>query len=139
MSKIKNNLSVKIFLGIALILLAVSFLMFGMLRIFMPKTYENELFSQVTANTKTFAKQLENSPQNDWESMLIQFCLANNIGATIFDKNGSQIANANVFVYTEKDGAVTQNENKTSTSYNRAFENDGKIYTITAYANAESV
>jgi two-component system sensor histidine kinase VanS len=139
MDRIKGNLSAKIFFGIALILLAVSLLMFGMLRIYMPKTYENEMVAQITANTVILAKQLEAAPGTEWETMLTQFCLANNTGAAIFDENGEQIAGLNVFVYTDEDGRITQNGSKTAASYSATFESNGKLYLVAAYANAESV
>jgi two-component system sensor histidine kinase VanS len=138
MDRIKGSLSAKIFLGIALILLAVSLLMFGMLRIFMPKTYENDMVAGITANTVALAKQLEAAPESEWETMLTQFCLANNTGAAIFDENGEQIAGLAVSVFTIEDDIVTQSE-ADSSAVSIAFESGGKPFTIVSYANPQAV
>lgn len=139
MNRIKNNLSVKIFLGIFLILLAVSLSMFGILRIFMPKTYEDEMAAQITADIQTLAKQSETASQDQWESMLIQFCLINNTGATIINENKEQVASYNISVYTSEDDMVTLNENRTAVTFSSTFENSGKLYIVAAYPNAGAV
>lgn len=122
-----------------MILLAVSLSMFGMLRIYMPKTYENEMAAQITANTQTFAEQLAAALPSEWEPMLMQFCLANSTGATLFNENGEKIAGFSVFAYTESDGIITQNDSNTAVSYSATFTNGAKRYTVVAYANTEAV
>jgi two-component system sensor histidine kinase VanS len=138
-NRIRGSLSAKIFIGIALILLAVSLLMFGLLRIFMPKTYENEMVAGMTANAVTLAKQLEAAPETEWENRLTQFCLINNAGAAIYDESGAQIAGVGVFIYGDADEGVTQIGGNTAASYSQAFKSDDKTYILATYANTESV
>lgn len=136
MGKIKNSLSTKIFLGIAAILLAVSLLMFGFLRIFMPKTYERELTAQFTTNLQNLTAQVKDAPMEQWESMLITFCTENNTKAGIFDENGKRVIGIGVSVYTADDGVAKPTDGAFATSVTSTFEQDGKPFSIVANLNA---
>lgn len=138
-NKIKSSLSIKIFLGIAFILLAVSLTMFGMLRIFMPKAYQNEITAELSNNTQNFVKQLETSSVDKWERMLVSFCVENSTGASVLDGNNEQVAGSSVSVYTDTNGVVDDNKNTSSATFIVPFEKDGKQYTMVVYANANSV
>lgn len=140
--KIKNNLGIKIFLGIAAILLVVCLLMFVILWVFMPRTYKNELSEQLSENLQSFAGKLEATPVEQWESKLLSFCLDNNVGATIFDENRKQIASFSVSVYTSEDGVVTDQNARASLDTATLvvpFEQNGKSYAITVLFNANAV
>lgn len=139
MDKIKNSLGTKIFLGIALILLAVSLLMFGILRFFMPRTYENELFAQVTANMQRLTSQMKNAPIDQWESMLAAFCAVNNTGVGVFDENGEQVAGFSVSVYTADKGVIEQKGDNFANALSVAFEQEGKFYSLVANVNVSAV
>lgn len=139
MDKIKNSLGTKIFLGIALILLAVSLLMFGILRFFMPRTYENELFAQVTANMQRLTSQMKNAPIDQWESMLAAFCAVNNTGVSVFDENGEQVAGFSVSVYTADKGVIEQKGDNFANALSVAFEQEGKFYSLVANVNVSAV
>jgi two-component system sensor histidine kinase VanS len=139
MKKIKSSLSAKIFFGIALSLLAVSLLMFGILRVFMPLTYENERDAQTTAAAIAFAKELENAPQTQWENMLVQFCLSNNTGAAIVNEDREQVSGFSMSAFTIKDGGVTQNEDSVVAGFNQTFISGGRMYMVVVYANTEAV
>jgi two-component system sensor histidine kinase VanS len=84
----KKNFSVKIFIGITCILLAVGLLVFWILRVFLPKIYMNELESRVQINTVDFVKELETVSRIEWWDKIEQFCYLNNINATVYTVNG---------------------------------------------------
>lgn len=120
-----------------MILLAVSLAIFGILRIYMPKTYENELTANITANTHALARQLETAPQDQWEDLLIAFCIENNTGVSVYD--GSEEWNFSYSVYTATDNTVRPIEKASYTSVSAPFERDGKTYSVTAQVNARAV
>ena len=142
MDKIRNNLSAKIFLGVAAILIVVCLLMFGILRIFMPRTYENELNSKLSANLQHFAGELESIPTDQWDDALLSFCLDNTVGATIFDENNKKIADYSVSVYTISGDTVTDQDDEDTflkaMTFAVPFVNNGKSYTITVMLNANA-
>jgi hypothetical protein len=84
----KKNFSVKIFIGITCILLAVGLLVFGILRIFIPKIYANNLDSRIDTDAEIFVKEFETAPKSKWLELLIRFCYKNNVNATIYETNG---------------------------------------------------
>jgi len=140
MGRIKSSLSIKIFFGIAAILLAVSFTMFGILRIFMPKVYENELTSQISNNIYNLAKRIETVPKKQWSEILTSFCLDNNAGVTIFDEYGEQVAGISMSVFKVSEDTVTEaGTNTPMATFTAAFEYDGKPYIIVAQLNAGAV
>lgn len=141
-NKIKNSLGTKIFLSIAVILLVVCLLMFGMLRIFMPRTYEHELTAHLSTNLHSFANELETVPMEEWQNRLLSFCLDNNVGAAIFDENREQITAFSISVYAADHGEI-KGQN-TAPSLDTAtlvftFEQDGATYIITVLTNANAV
>ncbi|MDR0946358.1 MAG: HAMP domain-containing histidine kinase [Ruminococcus sp.] len=137
MNSRKNSFSIKIFAGIAIIIFAVGLLVFFVLRIFMPKTYEEETALKITENTAALALTLQNTPMTEWQNELLQFCLLNNTGAAIFDENGTKIGNLNISIYTNTDSLITQTITESDVSL--TFENGGKPYTIVFYVNTADV
>ena len=105
----------------------------------MPKTYENEMATQLMANTQTLSRQLEVAPQDQWQSLLIQFCMENSTGTNILDENGEQVVGSSISFYTADNDIVAQNENEATTSFNSIFEKAGKQYMVVAYANTRTV
>jgi two-component system sensor histidine kinase VanS len=87
----KKNFSIKIFVGITCILLAVGLMVFGILRFFLPKVYENELKTRVETDTVSFIKKLGTVPRVDWWKTLEEFCYSNNINSTAFNARGQEI------------------------------------------------
>jgi two-component system sensor histidine kinase VanS len=86
-----QNFSIKIFIGIICILLAVGLLVFGILRIFLPKVYENELKERIETDTAFFLSELDTeSKMYWWGDKLEQFCSSNNINATVFFPDGKR-------------------------------------------------
>lgn len=141
-SKIKNNLGTKIFLSIAAILLVVCLLMFGILRIFLPHTYENELTAQLSKNLQSFANELEVTPIEEWKNKLLSFCLDNNVSSAIFNEDREQITAFSISVYAADNGAVTgQNiaPSLDTATLVFSFEQDGTTYVITASTNANAI
>jgi two-component system sensor histidine kinase VanS len=113
--------------------------MYGVLRIFMPKAYQNEITAELSNNAQKLVKQLETSPMDEWERLLISFCMDNSTGATVLDENNEQVAGFGVSVYTITDGVVDDNKNTSSAALVIPFEKDGKQYTATANVNVNSV
>jgi len=85
-NRIKDKLGTKIFLGIGLSLLISCILIFGMLRIVMPLTYEYHLSAQLMSNSNELILALEQTPQDQWEHLLTSFSIEN--GASINIGNG---------------------------------------------------
>lgn len=106
----------------------------------MPKTYEGELVTQLSNNMQSLTEQMETTPREQWETVLMSFCVENNAGISILDENNEQVAGLSISGYTVSDGTVAEqsNDNLTST-FTSTFENDGNHYTIIAQINAEAV
>jgi two-component system sensor histidine kinase VanS len=83
-----KNFSVKIFIGITCILLAVGLLVFWILSFFIPKVYQNELESRVKINTVDFVKGLPTLSRYEWREKIEQFCYSNNINASVYTEKG---------------------------------------------------
>jgi two-component system sensor histidine kinase VanS len=84
----KKNFSIKIFIGITCISLAVGLFVFGILRIYTPRIYANELEKRLEINTADLKNQLETSEKIVWKSRLEYFCYSNNLNATVYDGKG---------------------------------------------------
>lgn len=138
-NKIKNSLSTKIFLGIAAILLIISLLMFGILRIFMPMTYENELTTQLTVNLQKLVIQVENTPIEQWQNILVSFCTENNARVSILDENNEQVVGFSVSIYNADDKDINSKQSDSVTSFTATFEWEGKPYSIVTYVNVATI
>jgi two-component system sensor histidine kinase VanS len=86
----KKDFSIKIFIVITCIMLAVGLMVFWILRVFIPKVYENELASRVKNNTADFVKELETATRYEWTDKLERFCYSNNINASVYYENGER-------------------------------------------------
>jgi two-component system sensor histidine kinase VanS len=140
----KKNFSLKIFAGITCILLAVGLLVFGILQIFMPKVYENEMSAQIIMNSEVLAGNLRNTPKSEWVAMLMHFCFVNNTSAEIIDEYNNEVARLFTSVYTGTEGNGNVYEENlpydSRTSYTFTFtSNDDKPYTMVFYFNEEPV
>jgi signal transduction histidine kinase len=85
----KKVFSIKTFIGITCILLAVVLLVFGFLRFFLPRVYEHELKSRVKTDTVDFVKELSTLPRAEWYGKIEKFCYSNNINASVYKEDGS--------------------------------------------------
>jgi two-component system sensor histidine kinase VanS len=136
----KKSFSIKIFAGITCILLAISLLVFGILRIFMPKLYEEETNAEITKNSETFVIELETAPKTNWANMLMRFCIINNINATIFDENEQQVAIFKTSVSkTTYDDRTIYGAKDGNIYYSFTFGDDDGPYTMVFYFNNEPI
>jgi signal transduction histidine kinase len=87
-----KNFSIKIFVGIICILLAVGLSVFGILRIFLPKVYENELRKRVEIDTVDFVNELSTVSRLEWWAIIEQFCYSKNLNATVYSQTGEHIS-----------------------------------------------
>ena len=65
------------------ILFGVSLLIFGLLHRAMPRSYAHILDEQVFEQTEALARQLEVTPQVEWEQLLLLFAAENQVSVTI--------------------------------------------------------
>ena len=127
----KNSLSRKIFLGIASILMAVSLLMFGMLRLVMPMTYERELNAQFMRNMQQLATELGETPKSEWEHLLFIFAVENNVSmVSVIDENDpAYTLNVGITLYGDEESQWDD-----SMGFGFSFEHDGNMYSLISYA-----
>jgi two-component system sensor histidine kinase VanS len=135
-----TDFSVKIFIGITCILLAVGLLVFGILRIYTPKIYANELDKRIEINTADLINRLETDIKIVWMGRLANFCYTNNLNATVYNDRGEVEA-----TYGLQLSALQEYENS-----NPAFDfpaslrflyikRDGTSYTIILYADPQEI
>jgi len=132
-SKIKNSLSTKIFLGVMSILIIACLLIFGSLRILMPRTFENEQSTEFLANLDTLTKELEDTPVADIESYITSFAVKNRASITVTDDNGNTVSSVNMAEQT--DNSITKTDQMTGVA---EFQNAGRTYTIQAAIEGDS-
>jgi len=130
--KIKNSLSIKIFLGIMTILVVVSLFIYGSLRILMPKVFESEQSEQFTANLHTLASQLESVSIDDIESHITDFAINNQSSVSIYNSENTELA----YVNFSSDESPSDNEVVSGTIN---FQNAGKTYSLVAKIPSSSV
>jgi two-component system sensor histidine kinase VanS len=137
---IKKKFSIKIFIGITCILLAIGLLVFIILRIFMPKIYETQLTEQFTKNAESFVVELESEPMTEWTRLLMEFCVRNNTNSSIFNEDGQKVATFKASIYTTADdGTETPEENTYTSKYTITVNGDDKPYTLIFYFNNEPI
>ena len=84
----------KIFASILAILLVISLVIFGLIRVMMLQTYERRFDAELLNNANQLAAQLSNEPQNQWYRLLAEFRLENNAAVSISDNHGTFIFGA---------------------------------------------
>jgi len=92
--KIRSSLSIKIFTSILSILLVISLIIFGLVRIMMLQIYERRFDAELLNNANQLVMQLSNEPQNQWYRLLAEFRLENNADVSISDNHGTTIFGA---------------------------------------------
>lgn len=130
--KIKSSLSIKIFLGIMTVLVAVSLLVYGSLRILMPRAFESEQSEQFTANLNTLATRLESIPIDNINSYITDFAINNQSSVSVYDSENIEL----VYINFSSDESPSDNE-VVSGAIN--YQNDGKTYSLVAKIPSSSV
>ncbi|MGL6200414.1 MAG: ATP-binding protein [Lachnospiraceae bacterium] len=126
-SKIRNSLISKIFLGITTVLIAVCLLIFVSLRILMPTAFENEQSTQLITNLQSLLTQLEASSPNDFDTYITSFAIENSANVFISDENGNTISSVNV-----SKGNDDSSQGRGTITGATSFLNNGKTYYIEA-------
>lgn len=113
------------------ILIVISLLIFGMLRIVMPMTYERELNTQFMNNMQQLAIELGETPRAEWEQLLFTFAVENNAPmiSIIDDNDPSHSLNVGISFY--EDELDQWNE---SMGFGFSFEYNGNPFSLISSA-----
>lgn len=129
--RIKGSLGAKILIGVLVILLVVSLVIYGSIRLLMPRAFEQEQNGNLNANLQSLVKQLETSPIESFESLILQFALNNRTNIKISDQNNNNI------VATGLDYGPASDDLALTSMI--SFENAGVTYLIQTESVAHSV
>ena len=148
--RIKSSLLAKVFIITALLLVGVSFLVYGVLAWFMPKTYSNELNEALSEQTRTFIEELSQMSMEESASLFDRFLENPNIDhMELFGNNGQQI-DLPTKTETPVDDVVYETAGNPwdseldnipviSSSYSFSFLEDNTEYTLVVYGAAGQV
>lgn len=87
--KIKNSLSVKVFLWVFSALTICSMLIYGIVLTVLPKQYQVISDEQLDANTEVLVSKLQDMRYEDAVNEIYNFCIQNNSTAILSDDNGA--------------------------------------------------
>lgn len=87
--KIKNSLSIKVFLWVFSALTICSMLIYGIVLTVLPRQYQVTWDKQLDANTEILASELQNMRYEDAVKEIYNFCIHNNATAILSDDNGA--------------------------------------------------
>ena len=79
--KIKNSLSIKVFLWVFSALTICSVLIYGIVLIFLPKQYQITSDKQLDTNTEILVSKLQDMPYKAAIEEIYNFCIQNNSAA----------------------------------------------------------
>ncbi|MCM1234829.1 MAG: HAMP domain-containing histidine kinase [Ruminococcus flavefaciens] len=87
--KMKNNLSIKVFLWVFLALTVCSMLIYGIVLTVLPRQYQLTSDQQLDTNTELLVSKLQNIHYDDAVKEIYNFCIQNNVSAMLSDDNGT--------------------------------------------------
>ncbi|MDE5779731.1 MAG: HAMP domain-containing histidine kinase [Lachnospiraceae bacterium] len=87
--KIKNSLSVKVFLWVFSALTICSMLIYGIVLTVLPKQYQLTSDAQLDTNTEILVSKLQDMHYEDAINEIYNFCIQNNSTAILSDDNGA--------------------------------------------------
>lgn len=87
--KVKNSLSVKVFLWVFSALTICSILIYGIVLIFLPKQYQVTSDRKLDANTEMLVSKLQNMTYENAVNEIYDFCIQNNSAAILGDEKGA--------------------------------------------------
>lgn len=87
--KIKNSLSVKVFLWVFFALTICSMLIYGIVLTVLPKQYQVTSYRQLDTNTEILVSKLQDMCYEDAVNEIYNFCIQNNSAAILSDDNGA--------------------------------------------------
>ena len=87
--KIKNSLSIKVFLWVFSALTVCSILIYGIVLTVLPKQYQVTSYEQLDANTEFLVSRLQDMHYEDAVKEIYNFCIQNNSAAILSGDNGA--------------------------------------------------
>lgn len=129
--KIKSSLGIKIFSGTLAILIVISLLTYGSIRVLMPHTFVQIQNENLGTNLKKLLKQLETAPINKMEALITQFAVNNQTNTEVYDSNNNLIVST--VLKTSEDSYGIALSNKT------VFQNSGETYSLITNSAASTV
>lgn len=105
-SKIKESLSAKVFIWVSASLILCSVLIYGIIIIALPHSYQVVINDRVQQDVASLASELSQMSLDQGKQHINDFCLQNNVSAVLFVDNTSFFFNTN---------SKTQNEKRTIT------------------------
>ena len=87
--KIKNSLSIKVFLWVFSVLTICSMLIYGIVLTVLPRQYQITSDKQLDANTEIFVSKLQDMHYEDAVDKIYNFCIQNNVAAVLSGDKGT--------------------------------------------------
>lgn len=87
--KIKNSLSIKVFIWVFSALTICSMLIYGIVLIVLPKQYQVTSDKQLDENTEILVSKLQGMRYEEAVNEIYNFCIQNNVAAILSDDNGA--------------------------------------------------
>ena len=87
--KIKNSLSIKVFLWVFSALTICSMLIYGIVLTVLPRQYQITSDKQLDVNTEILVSKLQDMRYEDAVNEIYNFCIQNNSAATLSNDNGA--------------------------------------------------
>jgi len=87
--RIKNSLSIKVFLWVFSALTVCSILIYGIVLTVLPKQYQVTSYEQLDANTEFLVSRLQDMHYEDAVKEIYNFCIQNNSAAILSGDNGA--------------------------------------------------
>lgn len=89
--RIRNSLSIKVFLWVFSALTICSMLIYGIVLTILPKQYQVTSDKQLDTNTEILVSKLQDMRYEDAVNEIYNFCIQNNSTAILSDDNGALI------------------------------------------------
>lgn len=124
--KISESIQVKTFLSMLVLLVICCIIIYGMVMIFLPRNYYNELEGQITSDFYDLVEMIEKNGWEDTSEDLLEFSMKNNATVEINDENGGNLFSVNFADMEKWDSSVP------SMTCSAAFNQDGHTYHLLA-------
>lgn len=151
LKKVKSSLFLKVFMITAILLAGVSFLVYGILAWYLPKTYSNDLNAALDEQTKNFISDVSQVPMEQSGGLFDRFLSQQNVdGMELFSDSGQETELPSL--QNDSDGKVSEAVGNSgfwdnslshapviSNSYPLSFPGENTQYTLVVYGAAEQI
>lgn len=145
--KIKCSLFAKVFIMTMVVLLCVSFLVYGVLAWYMPRTYSYNLTTALDEQTREFVSKLSQTHRKDSGGLFDQFLQSTNIctlelhttDGVLVETPTKQINLADEAWGEAHEGTAYQSSPIISSDYYFSFAGDDSQYVLTVYGEASQI